>query len=79
MFAGVCKHLSVTHLSCRFKVLKLQGITFSANEIGLHEGTGALGSARACYQLETVIVIRDAVDRARSHVTEVMRVIQRWA
>ena len=36
----------------RSKRLTSEGITFSANEVGLHEGNEALGSARACHQVQ---------------------------
>ena len=67
-----------SNLCLRAKNLSFEGITFSANEVGLHEGSDALGSARACHQLESVVVLRNAVERARSHVTEIMRVYMRY-
>ena len=54
-----------------------RGIDFFANEVSLHSGNGTLGSARACVQFETVVVLRDPVQRTRSHVTELMRVYTR--
>ena len=56
---------------CRRAGLWDQGIDFAANEGPLHGGTSDLGSAKTCPQFESVVVLRDAAQRARSHVGEV--------
>ena len=64
--------------SLRAELLSSRGITFYASEAGLHEGSEMLGSARACHQLETVVVLRDATERARSHIAEIIRVYPKY-
>ncbi|GAX82425.1 hypothetical protein CEUSTIGMA_g9853.t1 [Chlamydomonas eustigma] len=72
--------LSSPQVGCkaRAQMLMASGITFLSNEVGLHEGDESAGSAQACPQLETVVVLRDAIERSRSHISEVIKVFSRF-
>ncbi|GAX72842.1 hypothetical protein CEUSTIGMA_g297.t1 [Chlamydomonas eustigma] len=71
-------HSPQVDCKARAEILTKEKITFLSNEVGLHEGTEVAGSAKACPQLETVIVLRDSNERAQSHVGEVMKVFTRF-
>lgn len=50
------------------------GMNFYANELSLHEGTSERGSAHACPEVETVVMLREPVERVRSHIIETDKV-----
>jgi hypothetical protein len=54
-----------------------RGVNYYANEGHMHEGTSTEGSAHACPQFESVIVLRHPAERTRSHITEIDRVYNR--
>ncbi|GAX75455.1 hypothetical protein CEUSTIGMA_g2898.t1 [Chlamydomonas eustigma] len=56
-----------------------QGISFYSNEGSLHDGNFTLGSSRVCHEMDSVIVLREGVERARSHVSEVVKVYDKLA
>ncbi|GAX73271.1 hypothetical protein CEUSTIGMA_g725.t1 [Chlamydomonas eustigma] len=67
-------------LTCDIRAAEVhrRGVNYYSNEGHLHEGTSMEGSAHACPQFETVIVLRHPVDRTRSHITEIDRVYNRF-
>ncbi|GAX75454.1 hypothetical protein CEUSTIGMA_g2897.t1 [Chlamydomonas eustigma] len=59
-----------------------KGVTFYANEGSLHsvyEKNSNYGSSEVCHEMDSVIVLRDGVERARSHVGEVVKVYNKFA
>lgn len=66
-------------ITCKDRARKLtaSNYTFYANERALHGGTDVPGSAGACKEMETVIVLREAATRAQSHVRETNLIYER--
>ncbi|GAX73272.1 hypothetical protein CEUSTIGMA_g726.t1 [Chlamydomonas eustigma] len=79
--AVVCpKWAAENEMTCdtRASFLVAYGINFFSNEVMLRGGTKVPGSAQPCRQFETAVVLRDPVDRTRSHIIELRKVYARF-